>query len=126
MKSERSLWLGVTVYFAVIAAISGAVGGEPAGVVALCAAGAFGGLVAGWSWRWSRQHGPRPADRDDADVADELGDVGIYPSASLRPLGVAGGFTLALLGLPLGSWMTVAGIALLASQVGLIVRDRDG
>jgi hypothetical protein len=126
MRIEALLWSGVAVYFAIVAAVYAAVGGEPAGVAVLAIAAGFGGLVAGWSWRWSRQHSRRPADRDTADVADELGEVGIYPGASLRPLGIAAGFTLSLLGLPLGSWMSIAGLALLASQVGLVVRDRDG
>lgn len=126
MRIEAVLWTGVTVYFAVIAVLYAAVGGEAGGITVLAVSGAFGGLVAGWSWGWTRRHGRRPADRPDADAADETGPVGVYPGASLRPLGIAAGFTATLLGLPLGSWMTVAGLALLASQVGLIVRDRDG
>lgn len=126
MRAEAVLWGGVSAYFAVVALLYAAVGGEAAGTAALVAAGAFGGLVAGWSWRWTRQHEHRPSDLPGADVADDVGSVGVYPNASLRPLGVAAGFTLALLGLPLGSWMTLVGVALVASQVGLIIRDRDG
>lgn len=126
MRAEAVLWGGVTLYFGVLAVLYAAVGGEAAGVTVLAVAAAFGGLVAGWSWRWTRQH-PAPAgDLPNRDVVDDHGSVGIYPTASLRPLGVAAGFTLLLLGLPLGSWMSVAGLALLASQVGLLVRDRDG
>ena len=126
MKIETWLWAGVAVYFAVIAAIYGGVGGNAAGVVVLVAAAAFGGLVAGWSWRWGHAHGPRPSDLPAADAADELGVAGVFPASSLRPIGVAAGFTIALIGLALGSWMVVIGVGLLGSQVGLVVRDRDG
>jgi hypothetical protein len=126
VKIETMLWGGVTAYFAVIALVYAAVGGEPAGITVLIVASAFGGLVAGWSWRWSHRHAARSSDRGDADAADDAGPLGLYPAASLRPLGIAAGFTIALVGVPLGSWMVVVGVALLASQVGLVVRDRDG
>ena len=126
MRIETLLWAGVTVYFAAIAGIYAAVGGDSAGVVVLVVAAAFGGLVAGWSWRWSHDHDPRPSDLPGADTVDELGVAGVFPAASLRPIGIAGGFTVAMIGLALGSWMVVIGVALLCSQLGLVVRDRDG
>jgi hypothetical protein len=125
VRIERVLWAGVTAYFVVIAAIYLAVGGEPAGVTVLVVAAAFGGLVAGWSWRWSRSNGSRASDLATADIADEVGEAGVFPAASLRPIGIAAGFTIAMIGFALGSWMVVVGIALLSSQVGLVVRDRD-
>ena len=51
--------------------------------------------------------------------------VGIYPSASLRPLALAFGASAAVLGVALGSWMTIAGVAIVASQVALLTRDAD-
>ena len=41
-------------------------------------------------------------------------------SASLRPLAPAFGASAAVLGVVLGSWMTIAGVAILASQVALL------
>lgn len=125
MRTEATLWTGVTVYFVVISIIYAAVGGDAAGGVLLAVAVALGGLVAGWSWRYRRTHGDRPADRPDADIADDDGVIGEFPSASLRPLGLAAGMSAIALGVPLGSWMTFAGIAIVASQVALMVRDAD-
>ena len=86
----------------------------------------LGGLVAGWTWDWRRHHHlPRPEDRDDGDAADATGVVGVYPTASLRPLALAVGITADVLGVVLGSWMLLAGIAIVASQVALLVRDAD-
>jgi type IV secretory pathway TrbD component len=51
--------------------------------------------------------------------------VGVYPTASLRPLALATGMTAAALGVAVGSWMVIAGVAVIASQVALLVRDAD-
>jgi hypothetical protein len=125
MKIEARLWTAATVYFVVITAIYAAIGGDPAGGVLLTVAVAFGGLVAGWTWRTRRRIGDRPADRVDADIADESGVVGEFTTASLRPLGLAVGMSAIVLGVPLGAWMIYAGIAIVASQVALMVRDAD-
>jgi hypothetical protein len=126
VKLEWFHWLGVTVYFAVIGLIYLAAGGEAAGLSLLFLASAFGGLVAGWIWRYRRSHPiERPEDRGDADASEDVGVVGIYPTASLRPVAVAVGMTGIALGVVVGSWMTMAGVALVASQVALLTRDAD-
>jgi hypothetical protein len=126
MKLEMWLWAGVLVYFTVIGALYWLVRGDPAGASLLLMATALGGLVGGWIWDWRRHHDPsRPEDRGDADAADETGVVGVYPTASLRPLALAVGMTAIALGVALGSWMVIAGVAIVASQVALLVRDAD-
>lgn len=126
MRLEAGLWTGVTAYFVGIAPIYAWSGGSVAGVAALVAGAAFGGLLAGWSWRWSRTHAERPEDRGDADASDGSGEVGVVAASSLRPLGLGAGMCIALAGVPLGSWMVAAGVAIVASQVGLLIRDEDG
>jgi hypothetical protein len=125
MKTETLIWFGVTMYFLVIAVAYLVVGGEAVGVTILLGAAALGGLIAGWSWGWRRRNGARPEDREEADAADETGLVGIYPTESLRPVALAVGATALLAGVPLGSWMSMAGLAIIASQVLLLVRDLD-
>lgn len=125
MRLESVLWAGVTVYFVVVAAVYAAVGGDPGGGVPLGAAAFAGGLVAGWSWRWRGRYGVRGADRTDADAGEEPGIVGVYTTASLRPLGLATGMVAIALGIPVGVWMVLAGLAIVASQVALMVRDAD-
>ena len=126
MKLQAILWGGVALYFGAITLIYNAVGGEAVGVTLLALAGALGGLIGGWAWgRYRRDPTPRPEDRADGDAPDETGVVGIYPSASLRPLALAFGASAAVLGVALGSWMTIAGVAIVASQVALLTRDAD-
>ena len=120
------LWSGVMVFFLVIGAIYWLVDGDAAGASLLLTATMLGGLCAGWIWDWRRHHAhPRPQDRVDGDAADETGVVGVYPTASLRPLALGVGITATALGVVLGSWMTVVGIAIVASQVALLARDAD-
>lgn len=125
MKAETVLWGGVVVHFAVIGAIYAAVGGEPAGVALLLLAAGLGGLVAGWLWGWRRRNAPRPEDDAEGDTGDSTGIVGVYPNVSLRPLATSVGMTATALGVVLGSWMTIAGVAIIASQMALLTRDAD-
>lgn len=125
MRLESVLWAGVTLYFVVVSLLYAAVGGDAGGGIPLGMAALAGGLVAGWSWRWRRRYGQRGADRVEADAGAEPGVVGTYTSASLRPLGLATGMSAIVLGVPVGNWMVLAGIAIVASQVALLVRDAD-
>lgn len=125
MRLEAILWTGVTAYFVVIGVIYLFVGGDATGVSLLLMATGLGGLVAGWTWDWSRRHDERVEDRADVDASDLTGIVGVYPTASLRPLALALGVTAMVLGIPLGSWMSMIGLALVASQVLLLTRDTD-
>lgn len=125
MRLEAILWTGVTVYFIAIGVIYLLVGGDTTGVVLLLSATGLGGLVAGWTWDWSRRHHARIEDRADTDASDLTGIVGVYPTASLRPLALAIGVSAMVLGVPLGSWMSMIGVAVVASQVLLLTRDTD-
>ncbi|MET0577867.1 MAG: cytochrome c oxidase subunit 4 [Ilumatobacteraceae bacterium] len=125
MRIETLLWTGVTVFYLVIGALYTAISDDPVGSSILLIASGFGGLMAGWTWDWGRRHGPRPEDLPDATTADALGPVGVYPTASLRPFVLAIGVTALAAGIPLGSWMSMGGIAIIMSQVFLLVHDLD-
>jgi hypothetical protein len=125
VRLESILWAAVTVYFVAVSVLYAAVGGDAGGGVPLGTAALAGGLVAGWSWRWRWRYGVRGADRTDADANEEPGIVGVYTTASLRPLGLATGMVAIALGVPVGDWMVLAGLAIVASQVALMVRDAD-
>jgi hypothetical protein len=128
VRTELVIWTLVVVFYAIIGALYWVVGGDPAGASILLMGTFLGGLVAGWIWDWRRrnpQAHPRPADRVDADAGDEAGVVGVFPTASLRPLALGVGITAAALGVVLGSWMLIAGVGIIASQVALLTRDAD-
>lgn len=126
MRNQALFWAGVSLYFFAVGLLYVIVGGEAVGISLLLLAGALGGLIAGWAWAWQHRHPViGPEDRPDADASDETGVVGVYPSASLRPLALAAGISAMALGVPLGSWMSIAGLAVVMSQVLLLVRDAD-
>jgi hypothetical protein len=126
MKIEVLLWAGVTIHFTWVGVLYAFIGDDPAGATLLVMAAGLGGLVAGWLWARRRHHlVPRPEDLGEADAPDGTGVVGVYPTASLRPLALATGITAAVLGVVVGSWMAIVGVAIIASQVGLLVRDAD-
>ena len=126
MRTELVIWTAAVVYYTAIGGLYWLVDGDPAGASLLLMGTFLGGLVAGWIWDWRRHHAhPRPQDRVDADAGDEQGIVGVFPTASLRPLALAVGITGAVLGVALGSWMTLAGVAIIASQLALLTRDAD-
>jgi hypothetical protein len=126
VRVELLLWVGVTVHFAWIGVLYAFIGDDPAGAALLIIAAGLGGLVAGWTWSWRRRHRrPRPEDVPDADAADSTGVVGVYPTDSLRPLALATGMTAVAVGVAVGSWMVIAGAAIIASQVALLTRDAD-
>ncbi len=120
------MWTGLTLFYVAIGVIYWLVDGDPAGASLLLMATGLGGLIAGWMWGWRRHNAhPRPADRGDADVEDEVGVVGVFPTASVRPLVLGVGISAAVLGAVLGSWMLLVGVAITLSQVALLTRDAD-
>lgn len=125
MRLEAILWTLAGCYFALMGLLYFVFGGEPVGITVLIFGAGYGGLVAGWLWHWNRTNPVRSEDIADADAEDEVGVVGVFPSGSIRPLGVAVGMTGIVLGVAVGIWMTLVGIAIVASQVTLLVRDAD-
>ena len=128
MRVELLIWSFVVAFFTVIGGLYWIVGGDPAGASILLMGTFLGGLLAGWIWDWRRRNPdahPRPSDRPDADARDETGVVGVFPTASLRPLVLSVGMVAMALGFVLGSWMLIAGVGIVASQVALLTRDAD-
>jgi hypothetical protein len=128
VRIELWIWAYVLAFFALIGGLYWLVGGDPAGATILLMGTFLGGLMAGWIWDWRRRYPrahPRPADRDDSDAGDETGVVGVFPTASLRPLALAVGMVAMGLGFVLGSWMLIAGVGIVGSQVALLTRDAD-
>ena len=50
-----------------------------------------------------------PSDLPEADASDAAGPVGVFASASLRPLALGAGMTGIVLGVVIGVWMTLVG-----------------
>ncbi|HZB41877.1 MAG TPA: cytochrome c oxidase subunit 4 [Ilumatobacter sp.] len=125
MKLSRLIWIGGAVHFAFFTVVYAIVADDAAGLTLFAAGIAFAGLVAAATWVWWRRHGDLASDRADADASEESGPVGVFAAASLRPLALGAGMTGIVLGVVIGVWMTLVGLAIVASQVALLVRDTD-
>lgn len=125
MKLSRLIWIGGVVHFAFFTVVYAIVADDAAGLTLFAAGIAFAGLVAAATWVWWRRHGDLASDRADADASEESGPVGVFAAASLRPLALGAGMTGIVLGVVIGVWMTLVGLAIVASQVALLVRDTD-
>ena len=124
---------GITGVFAlVIAVIYGLTSGpEPAGTVALAAAGVFGLALAVFFTRSLRdvQHDVVIAEEamEEAGAAGEETDEGLYlPETSIWPFFMGLGAALTFAGLAFGLWFIVPGVALLVhAVVGFASQSRD-
>lgn len=125
MKVQTIMWLMIALFYAIVGGIYLALSGDPAGATVLLIGCPFGGLIAGWLWHFQHNSPPFAADQVDGNPADETGVVGTYTTDSIRPLALAIGFVAAWLGLVVGLWLTGTALALIGSQVMLIVRDAD-
>ena len=125
MRLSRLIWFGGVVHFTFFATVYAIVGDDAAGLTLLAAGIGFAALVAAWTAVWWRRHGDLSSDDVAADPADDAGPVGVFTSASLRPLALGVGMTGIVLGVVLGVWMLLVGIAIVVSQVALLVRDVD-
>ncbi|MCX6429379.1 MAG: cytochrome c oxidase subunit 4 [Actinobacteria bacterium] len=122
MKVSFKLFLGLTIFYFIMAVIYWQLGGEILGVIALTLSGGLAGLIGFYIW-YSMKHqgGILPEDNTEGEIADSAGDLGFYSPHSWWPLPVALSMMAAGLGLIVGWWLTLIGVgALLISVVGFV------
>ncbi|MEZ5215181.1 MAG: cytochrome c oxidase subunit 4 [Ilumatobacteraceae bacterium] len=123
MRVEATIWTATAVFFAALAALYVAVGGEAAGTSLLGIGFAFGGIIAVWLWRRVRTEPVPPEDRAAADMSDDAGSVGTFVVESWRPIGIAAGAAVALVGLVVGPWLAIIGALFAMFHLTGLVRD---
>jgi len=121
MKVEGLIFSILCVIFAVLGGLYWALSREPTGTTALVLTAGLAFLIGFYLLFTGRRIGPRPEDRQDAEVADAAGSYGFYSPHSWWPLPV--GFFAALTGtgLIVGWWLFfLAALGLLFSAVGFV------
>ena len=92
MAIEAAMFLGITAFFVLAGIIYAIFAGakEPVGVVGLFLSAGLT-LIIGTFLRFAgrRLEGPRPEDRNDAEVADGAGDLGFFSPGSYWPFALA-------------------------------------
>lgn len=123
MKASYRLFIGLALFYFILAVIYWLVGGEAVGMSALGLSGGLAALVGFYLWFSAKRiGGVLPEDRIEGEIADGAGELGFYSPHSWWPLPVALSACAAGLGLIVGWWLTFIAIgALLTSILGFVL-----
>jgi cytochrome c oxidase subunit IV len=105
VRIQGKLFLGFAVFMLAAAIVYGFWSKEPAGTTALVLSFALCTMIGFYLAFTARRADSGPMDRDDADVADDAGEVGFFSPHSWQPLALGVGGALAFLGIAIGWWL---------------------
>jgi hypothetical protein len=122
MKASYRLFVGLSVFYAIMAVIYYYVGGEAVGITCISLSSGLAGIVGFYVWFNSNRMGLLPQDNLRAEIADGAGELGFYSPHSWWPLPVALSACAAGLGLLMGWWLTLIAVgALFVSIFGFVL-----
>ncbi len=122
MKLESRIFLLVTVFLFIAAAVYLPWSRDPIGGTALIVSGGLCGLCGTYFAFVSRRIPPRPEDRADAEIAEGAGVLGFFSPSSYWPFSIGAGAAITGLGIAYYQpWiLAVGGVFILFSAGGLI------
>ena len=119
MKAGIKLFLGLAIFYAIVALIYWQVGGEAVGIACITLSSALALLIGFYLWYSDKGNGQLPEDNEMGEIADSAGELGFYSPHSWWPLPVAASMVAAGLGLIIGWWLTLIAVgALVISIIG--------
>ena len=124
MKTSWILFVGLSIFYAIMTVIYWQLGGEPVGVTAIALSGGLA-LIIGFYLRFTarRLGNVLPEDNLQGEIADSAGELGFYSPHSWWPLPVALSACTLGLGLIIGWWLVLIGVgSLLISVLGLVLQ----
>jgi hypothetical protein len=118
------LFIGLSIFYAIMTVIYWQLGGEPVGVTAIALSGGLALIIGFYLWFTSRRLGNvLPEDNLQGEIADSAGELGFYSPHSWWPLPVALSACTLGLGLIIGWWLVLIGVgSLLISVLGLVLQ----
>jgi hypothetical protein len=124
MKTSWLLFIGLSIFYAIMTVIYWQLGGEPVGITAIALSGCLALIVGFYLWFTSRRLGNLlPEDNLQGEIADSAGELGFYSPHSWWPLPVALSACTVGLGLIIGWWLVLIGVgSLLISVLGLVLQ----
>jgi len=124
MKTSWMLFVGLSIFYAIMTVIYWQLGGEPVGVTAIALSGGLALIIGFYLWFTARRLGNvLPEDNLQGEIADSAGELGFYSPHSWWPLPVALSACTLGLGLIIGWWLVLIGVgSLLISVVGLVLQ----
>lgn len=131
MKTQAYLFMGVSTFFGLVAALylywswmdTGTV--EWTGTTVLVVAIGFGWMVGFWLWQAARRsehfHGLPAEERLDGEIAENAGEYGFFSPHSWWPLFVALSVALTAAGVAFGWWLVLLGFfAIVLTTIGWV------
>jgi len=124
MKTSWLLFIGLSIFYAIMTVIYWQLGGEPVGVTAIALSGGLALIIGFYLWFTARRLGNvLPEDNLQGEIADSAGELGFYSPHSWWPLPVALSACTLGLGLIIGWWLVLIGVgSLLISVLGLVLQ----
>jgi hypothetical protein len=118
------LFIGLSIFYAIMTVIYWQLGGEPVGVTAIALSGGLALIIGFYLWFTARRLGNvLPEDNLQGEIADSAGELGFYSPHSWWPLPVALSACTLGLGLIIGWWLVLIGVgSLLISVLGLVLQ----
>ncbi len=114
MKAEFKLFVVIGVFFTVVGVIYGVVTdwNEPVGPFGLLLCAGLSALIGFYLWETGRKLDPRPEDDPSALISAAEGEYGFFSPHSWWPMPLAASAGVVFLGLAVGWWLFIIGIAL--------------
>jgi hypothetical protein len=122
MKANWKLFTFLAVFYVIMTVVYWGVGGEPVGITGMTLAACLAGMVGFYLWFTQKRIGVAiPSDNDEAEIADDAGELGFYSPHSWWPLPVALSATALSLGLIIGWWLVLIALGtLVLSIIGMV------
>ncbi len=122
MKVNWRLFAFLSVFYVIMTVIYYYVGGEAVGITGMLLSACLAGMVAFYVWFTQKRIGVAiPSDNDEAEIADDAGELGFYSPHSWWPLPVAVSAVAMSLGLIIGWWLTLIALgSLIISIIGMV------
>ena len=105
MKLQGKMFLGLAAFMLAAAIVYGLWSKEAAGTTALFLAFGLCTMIGFYLAFTARRADTGAQDREDADIADDAGEIGFFSPHSWQPLSLAVGGSLAFLGIIFGWWL---------------------
>lgn len=123
MKTGWVLFVGLSIFYAIVAVIYWLVGGEPVGITAIALSGGLALIVGFYLWFTARRLGNvLPEDNQQGEIADAAGELGFFSPHSWWPLPVALSICAVGTGLIVGWWLVLIAVGFLfISIIGFVL-----
>ena len=123
MKTSWILFVGLSIFYAILTVVYWQLGGEAVGITAIALSAGLALIVGFYLWFTDRRLGNLlPEDNQQGEIADSAGEIGFFSPHSWWPMPVALSASALALGLIIGWWLVLLALgALIVSIMGMVL-----